>query len=29
VFLKSGSEVIDLLACLDTGASNCLFEAEP
>jgi len=26
VTLKSGREVIDLLAYLDTGASNCLFE---
>jgi hypothetical protein len=26
VALKSGGEVIDLLAYLDTGASNCLFE---
>jgi hypothetical protein len=26
VVLKSGSEVIDLLAWVDTGASNCLFE---
>jgi hypothetical protein len=26
VVLKSGSEVTDLLACIDTGASNCLFE---
>jgi hypothetical protein len=25
VALRSGSEVSDLVACLDTGASNCLF----
>jgi hypothetical protein len=27
VVLKSGGEVIDLLAPLDTGASNCEFPA--
>jgi hypothetical protein len=26
VALRSGSEVSDLIAYLDTGASNCLFE---
>ena len=28
VLLRSGSEAVDLLAYLDTGASNCLFARE-
>ena len=28
VVLKSGAETVDLLARVDTGASNCLFERE-
>jgi hypothetical protein len=28
VVLRSGAETIDLLAYVDTGASNCLFERE-
>jgi hypothetical protein len=28
VILKSGAEAVDVLASVDTGASNCLFERE-
>ena len=28
IVLKSGDETVDLLATIDTGASNCLFERE-